>query len=315
MVHAGRHARNRGAYVAAGIALALGPAARAQPPNDSHSARPASAPAQQAPANSGQPSDLPAVKNAVERVAGALEAKNRYDQSAKGQQDAHDAAQAAKEAACWAGWMLVAAVVETLVTGAGVVLVWRTLRHVRDTATETKNTATAAKDTLDHAKIAAQQQLRAYVTFEKIEINWASDSTGTVQAFWTNTGHTPTQRGIARVALRIETTELPGDFNYPDVDSEPASSISLGGGQTQSAFTLSRIKLSDIERIEPGIYFINAWGWIEYNDVFENTKRHRTEFATALHVLGGVTGNKQIVWEGRGPFNGADGDCYRQPTT
>lgn len=108
---------------------------------------------------------------------------------------------------------------------------------------------------------------------------------------------------------------MPKGFDYPDLKTEEPSKVSLGAGQEQSVFTKQRIIANDVARIEPGINFINAWGWIEYSDVFEGTPRHRTEFSAVLAILGGAAGQKQTVWEQTGPFNGADGDCYRQPTT
>ncbi len=149
MVCVRRHACRWGAYAALGIALALlwQPAA-ADPPHKSDGAGPAGTPAQQSPQKHRAPSPS-SIENAIQRVAGALEAKNGYDQSSQGQQDTHEAAKAAKEAAKWAGWMVVAAIAETLVTLAGVVLVWRTLRHVRTTADETRKQADSTAQMLE----------------------------------------------------------------------------------------------------------------------------------------------------------------------
>jgi len=316
MVAIRSHARRWGAYGALGVAAALlWQSTAAQPPRDHQSAQNTGAVSHQSPQAGSAPSAPSAIEGDAKRIAGALESKNAYDQSPKGQQDAHEAAQAARDAANWAKGMLIAAWVETLVTAAGVVLVGLTLREVKITAAETKNTATAASNTLAHVRLASTQELRAYVSFQGIDINWASDDSGTVQVIWKNTGQTPIRKGITQINLRIENAELPKYFDYPDLEKESPSRVALGGSQEQSSYTNQRITKTDIARIEPLITFIDAWGWIEYNDGFESTKRHRTEFSAKLKILGGRDGQKQIVWDGGNVFSGADEDCYRKPTT
>jgi hypothetical protein len=313
MVHAGGHARHRGAYPALGVALALlGQSAASEPPSASKDAEQTTTVARKAPRDASGPTNAAPVESDAQRIAAALEAKNTYDKSAEAQKDAHEAAGAARDAANWAGGMGIAAWLETAITGVGVLLVGLTLRQVKITADETKKAAKAAQDALDHARTSAQKELRAYVMFEELSIQWASDHSGTVQCMWKNTGLTPTRRAIVQVNLRINQAPLPDDFDWADIDDEPTGKIALGSGQQLPVFTVARLTRNSILS---GILKINVWGWIEYSDVFENTPRHRTEFACELKVLGGNSVQPQYVWEGVGPFNGADEDCYRKPTT
>ena len=55
-----------------------------------------------------------------------------------------------------------------------------------------------------------------------------------------------------------------------------------------------------------------VWGWVEYDEVFGNSRRHRTEFCYQLVVTG-----SPASWVGFSQyraFNGADEDCTKKPT-
>ena len=55
-----------------------------------------------------------------------------------------------------------------------------------------------------------------------------------------------------------------------------------------------------------------VWGWVEYDEVFGNSPRHRTEFCYQLVVTG-----SPASWVGFSQyraFNGADEDCTKKPT-
>jgi hypothetical protein len=63
------------------------------------------------------------------------------------------------------------------------------------------------------------------------------------------------------------------------------------------------------------------YGWVEYDDVFEGTPRHRTEYCTQIVVEGDVTihtlpGNPEqphvpFRYQGHKKHNGADEECIR----
>jgi hypothetical protein len=149
--HEGRGDRDGAAcgwMIAAGWLLAAASAA-AEPPHNGAVPGHASPPAQQAPRDQGSPSPTTALDNDAQRIATALEGKNSFDQSNKGQQDAHEAAKGAEDAAGWAGVMVVVAGAETLITGAGVLLVGLTLRQVKITAEQTQKQADATAQMLE----------------------------------------------------------------------------------------------------------------------------------------------------------------------
>ncbi len=315
MVAIGSHARRWGAYVAVGVALGLGQACAAQPPHPRISAQATSDPSGKSPSDNPDPSRSSPLEGDAQRIAGALEAKNRYDQSPQGQQDAHKAADSAADAAGWAEGMFWVAIVETAVTLAGVVLVYLTLREVKITADETRNAATAAKDALAHARSSAQQELRAYISLERIDFRWTDNHAAVVEVTWRNTGETPIRRALAQLNMRIEDDEITEDFDFADKPPDTPDPIHIGPGQMRTIHTPEKVHEVDIGAVASKRRHINIWGWIEYNDVFKGTARHRTEFSSVLRILGSKVGTPTYVWESFGPMNGADEDCHHKPTT
>jgi len=344
MVANGGRARRWGAYAAFGITVALlGQATAAQPPHPGHGAGDAGSVANQAPKTTTQPSAPVPIERDVERVASALESKNTYDQSTKGQQDAHEAAKAATDAAAsardaanWAGGMLIAAWAETTVTLVGVILVGATLVYAKksaeaasDATVEMGKTAKATKDAAWASEIAARNsvtattlirentraELRAYIALEGIDFEWTDTHAAVVQVSWKNNGATPTVRALTQTNVRMEDSDMPEGFEYPDVTRDKPVIVSLGPGQHRNFHTNEKIHVVDIENVQSGYKHIHVWGWIEYCDVFDGKIRHRSEFCSVLKTLGKKAEKVSYVWNSYGPFNGTDGDCYRKPTT
>jgi len=209
MVPTRRHARHWGNIVAAGIAAFAftlghieGVRARAEP---AHSA------AAQSPRSRSDPSRTPPLNGATERMASALEAQVRYEQSPQGQKDAHDAAKAAQQAAKWARWLFIDGVAETLVTVAGVVLVGLTLLQAKRTADETAKSAKAAIDAVKEAQAsneitadASERQSRAYLAVQPGGINLTTKGRAVGDVVITNVGQTPANCVHAIVKIRLE---------------------------------------------------------------------------------------------------------------
>ena len=69
-----------------------------------------------------------------------------------------------------------------------------------------------------------------------------------------------------------------------------------------------------LTEIANGRLYAYLWGWIDYDDVFRGSKRHRTEFCH--QVL--VSGAPEVGWGIRtaiyNRFNGMDDECVRTPT-
>jgi hypothetical protein len=56
------------------------------------------------------------------------------------------------------------------------------------------------------------------------------------------------------------------------------------------------------------------WGWAEYEDVFEGSPRHRTEFCYQMNVTGSLS-QSHIAFSMYKRFNGMDAECERHAAT
>ena len=68
-----------------------------------------------------------------------------------------------------------------------------------------------------------------------------------------------------------------------------------------------------MEKVQPDRewYF---WGWVEYDDVFEGTSRHRTEFCFWVErVRFPQTGAMAMGLRPHSRFSAVDRDCLRPP--
>ena len=86
----------------------------------------------------------------------------------------------------------------------------------------------------------------------------------------------------------------------------------LGPKATTWTATLG-LSIADLYGIWKGKKRSLVWGWVDYNDVFPDTARHRTEFCHEVIVIGDPRNPAHITLRGYGQFNGADDECYRLP--
>jgi hypothetical protein len=287
MVHAGRHARNWGAYVAAGVALAtIMAAALAIVLLSPH----------KAPESTG-----------FEKYAAAQDKTWPHDPSCDGADDTHpvsalaklqrsyncdknaenhreeeratfeairtadatqDAANMARRQAMIAAWTF------------GIVVV--ALGASLWAAYEASKAASAADATLDHARKSSEHELRAYIhadTFESIfPESLEATSTVFVQIGWKQLGQTPAKRCASDSNGAFFTGEPPEDFDFPDRDGQAGEDFfDLGPGQNMytAGQTFSFAELMETGLTDKRLYI---WGWIEYSDMFDGSPRRRTEF-------------------------------------
>ena len=106
--------------------------------------------------------------------------------------------------------------------------------------------------------------------------------------------------------------DLPKDFDYPDVGAEgiETEKSTIGPGQyIQMTIGVSLADAQAVMRQERSLF---VWGWIEYDDIFENTPRRRTEVCVQVEVNADCRSCTPTVV---GLFNGADDDCHHKPKT
>ncbi len=213
MVPTRRFAGHWGVYAALGVALGL---ILGHAEHNKASAAPTQSPTQQAPAKTLQPSDAAVIHGDTQRIATALEARNRYDESSKGQEDAHDAAKAAWDAAKWAQCLFWAGVAETLVTAAGVLLVYFTLKEARRSANEANRGANEMKRSADAAVESNRAWLKIVVEPSGPFVYGTSgiwlDSKATIE----NVGRSPATRVRASTGLGVEAKARRKESSLPD---------------------------------------------------------------------------------------------------
>jgi hypothetical protein len=175
-----------------------------------------------------------------------------------------------------------------------------------------------------HAAMVATQ--RAYVVLREFQVHVTRPSSiedvqsCTVQPIWENAGTTPTRNGRSYVNWRYFDRAVPDDFDFADYDDNGER---LSGSDRYLPMTIGPRGLS----FSPAIVMdgstvrmvrelqgrVLIWGWAEYDDVFENSSRHRTEFCYQMSVAGSATAS-HISFSQYERFNGVDEDCERQPS-
>lgn len=102
---------------------------------------------------------------------------------------------------------------------------------------------------------------------------------------------------------------MPGDFNFPDYGEADILTLIAPGSSLES--TPLAIALAQMQAVIDGTAHLYMYGWAEYDDVFEGTPRHRTEFCHKWS-LGGDVSNPAIFsthYEIHNHYNGADDEC------
>lgn len=126
---------------------------------------------------------------------------------------------------------------------------------------------------------------------------------------WKNSGTTPTRNLRLFIALAIREDELPAEFDFPP---KPVADVNLmiAPGGTIDSDELG-ISLEDVDAIVAGLKHLYVWGWAEYDDVFEATPRHRTEFCFRWSIGGNVRSTDRFSsrYNIYSRHNGADEEC------
>ena len=173
------------------------------------------------------------------------------------------------------------------------------------------------------AMVNSQQQLRAYLTARDLTVVIERDFSATratgdsiegrVNAYafaanLKNGGQTPATHIEINVSCRKFHRTIPDGFQFPDSE---LFGYGLIGPQDELLTPFVRIPATDFAAppLEGNWFF---WGWVEYNDIFNGTSRHRTEFCFAIerNRLQSQT-DLAITFKPHSRFNAADRHCLR----
>lgn len=242
------------------------------------------------------------IRHAAETIASAISNAREMHEPDRGCDQGNDnrssdlcaqwkSADAAKDAARYAFWTLL-----TSAIGTGLLL-W----------------------TLWETRATSRRELRAYISLDHSSVakGVVDDENGSqkvteliLQISWKNSGNTPANNIQMMTNRRWLAGGIPEDFDFLDVDPTiKTASRHLAPGQMLES--TMRIALEDLFEGAAGSTLV--YGWVEYDDGFSR-KRRRTEFASELIFNKSPSDVTALVeFPHRGPFNGMDETCYRQP--
>ncbi len=126
---------------------------------------------------------------------------------------------------------------------------------------------------------------------------------------WKNSGTTPTKNLRLHITLAVFDNPMPEDFAFP-TGPVPDVHVLIAPGGTIDSAVLS-IDLEQMEGVHEGTKHLYVWGWAEYDDVFDGTPRHRTEFCYKWHVGGNIRSKDKYAtrYNLHLRHNGADEEC------
>lgn len=175
----------------------------------------------------------------------------------------------------------------------------------------------------DQALMAAQ---RPYVFLKEIQVSLTKNpineeiQTCTLQPIWENTGATPTKNGRSHVSWKYFERSVPADFDFSDFDDLGNRILSYEAYRPLIVGPKATA-LSPVINIDPAILRqvrdlqgkLLIWGWAEYDEIFPEARRHRTEFCYQVSVSGSPASH--VGFSQYHLHNGVDDDCSKKPTT
>ena len=140
-----------------------------------------------------------------------------------------------------------------------------------------------------------------------------------IQPIWENAGTTPTRNGRGHVNWKYFERAVPPEFDFADFD-EIGNRITSYDDYKPLIVGPRATALSPVISIEPSILRqvrdlqgkLLIWGWAEYDEVFGDAKRHRTEFAYLVVVSGSPASH--VGFSQYKLHNGVDADCMKPVT-
>ena len=140
------------------------------------------------------------------------------------------------------------------------------------------------------------QQLRAYVSFDGIELDSLPGTRAPDNSKWRllvdlqNTGATPTQRATTHVHAALRSSMFPVGSKPEDVPTDFTDSGNIAPHAVINSRAVPDPPLStdDLIQVRDQSKFLYIWGWVRYRDVFQRTIWHRTKFFSRVEIYGDV---------------------------
>jgi hypothetical protein len=150
---------------------------------------------------------------------------------------------------------------------------------------------------------------RAFVFVRKFNLDIVqSGAEWWISVDWENSGNTPAKDFFNRVNCKTFITEPGNEFGFPDQPGNEAMRCLVGPKAIESSAIL-KIPISVINGVREKKRRLFVWGWAEYDDRFNKTEPHRTEFCDEVIIDPSGIPIRRLYRL----HNGADGECYHKP--
>lgn len=168
---------------------------------------------------------------------------------------------------------------------------------------------------------------RAFIAISEMRITTISQYYDTIivyrmDVFVVNSGRTPARNYICKSNLAVFDGEIPKDFRFPDRSHDDLFETGTTiGPQSRTHFRID-LFIQDAIDVYEGRKNALVYGWLEYDDIFPDSPRHRTEFCLSIGVYADPRQTPQVI-SGTAPpiltivsyrsYNGYDEGCLYRP--
>ena len=141
------------------------------------------------------------------------------------------------------------------------------------------------KGLLEEVRDALYRGNRAFVFVRNIEARFLGQkSTHTIThwrffARWENGGNTPTKNMRSRINYTLREDVIDLAFPFPDFGDQPDGRTMIGPRSFMHS-TYFDIPVDHLQKVKSGEAHAYIWGWVDYDDAFPDTPRHRSEFSS-----------------------------------
>lgn len=165
-------------------------------------------------------------------------------------------------------------------------------RRMRDAVRVAAESADVAGKSARVAEEALVSGQRAFMFIREIKTFLHQDAdTGrfhwTIHPIWANSGNTPTRALSINTSYRLMDAPLSKDFDFPPGGEVVTSAIA--GPRSMVEATPGTLSNEDLQAVKDGRKFFYIWGWAEYHDIFEGTRKRVTKFCNQLVEVNGDT--------------------------
>ncbi|HYD96973.1 MAG TPA: hypothetical protein VEC01_16715 [Noviherbaspirillum sp.] len=177
-----------------------------------------------------------------------------------------------------------------LFTGLLVLLGWTLARRTGEATAAARDSAAVAEKSARAAEEALVAGQRAFMFIREIKTILHQDpETGkyhwTIHPVWANSGNTPTRGLSIHTSYRLLDAPLTKDDGFHDSHGERMPTVA--GPRSMVEASPGTISSDDLEAVQNGTKFFYIWGWAEYHDIFEGTKKRLTRFCNQLVQVDG----------------------------